>query len=207
MIISHKYKFVFIHIIKNGGTFTTNLIMNLDPSAINIVDSAEIGHQTYKEIYEMDIFDEIKDYIFFAIIRNPIDQTISWYNFTKIYTDVYLNQEFNEFIKNNANIPLNSLWILDNDQKIPNNFTLIDFENLEAGLTPFFISLGIPEVKLKELSPLYQVPLNESNKYIIKNNEFLYNNIASHLLNNTDLCYELFFYNTVAKQKKDFNFI
>jgi hypothetical protein len=59
MIISHKYKFVFIHIHKNAGTFTTNLILNLVPDAIDIRDAYNYGHQTYKQICEMNIFDTI----------------------------------------------------------------------------------------------------------------------------------------------------
>ena len=89
MIISHKYKFVFIHIYKNGGTFTTNLIMNLDPNAINLINSEGYGHQKYKDIYEMELFDTIKNYAFFVIIRNPIDQLISYYNFTKNLRFIY----------------------------------------------------------------------------------------------------------------------
>jgi phosphate starvation-inducible PhoH-like protein len=46
---------VFIHIYKNGGTFITNLISKLDPSAIYILDTSGYGHQTYKEICD-DLF-------------------------------------------------------------------------------------------------------------------------------------------------------
>jgi hypothetical protein len=206
MIISHKYKFVFIHIQKNAGTFTTNLILKLDPNAINMIDANGYGHQTYKEICEIAIFNVIKNYSFFSIIRNPIDQTISFYNFTKNIIEINNNREFNEWIKDDINIQKNSLFILDKNNKIPSNFTLIDFDNLQAGLTPFFINLGISKVKLQETSSLYQLSINESKKYIIKNNDFIYNDIISTLLNNKNLCYELLFYNTVTKQKKQFNF-
>ena len=33
MIISHEYKLVFIHIGKNAGTFVTELILNIVPTA------------------------------------------------------------------------------------------------------------------------------------------------------------------------------
>ena len=36
MIISHKYKLIFIHIYKNAGTFVTKLIKNLDSNAVDI---------------------------------------------------------------------------------------------------------------------------------------------------------------------------
>jgi len=49
MIISHEYKFVFIHIRKHAGTFVTKLILNIDPTAENIYTNKN-GHQSYKFI-------------------------------------------------------------------------------------------------------------------------------------------------------------
>lgn len=37
MIISHKYKLVFIHIPKTGGTIVSHLLLNLDKDAINLI--------------------------------------------------------------------------------------------------------------------------------------------------------------------------
>jgi hypothetical protein len=82
MIVSHNYKFVFIHIPKNAGTFITELIMKLDPDALNIY-SGDVGHQKYLQISESPLFNVIKDYKFFAVLRNPVEQLISWYNYTK----------------------------------------------------------------------------------------------------------------------------
>ena len=156
----------------------------------------------------MDIFDTIKNYRFFSIIRNPIDQTISYYNFTKNYPSIpYSNYEFNKWIKVDTNITKNSVFILDKNNKIPSNFTLIDFNNLQAGLTPFFKSLGIPEIKLMETSSLYQTDIrNASIKHFVKNNEFLYNDFISNLLNNKDLFYDYYFIIQLQHKKKTLNF-
>ena len=81
MIISYKYKLVFIHIPKNAGTFVYNLLIKIDPACIDIRTDG-FGHQEYNFIKKMDIFEKIKDFIFFAIIRNPFDRIISYYNFT-----------------------------------------------------------------------------------------------------------------------------
>ena len=84
MIVSYVYKFVFIHIPKNAGTYVSDLLLKLDPTAKNIITNG-VGHQSYEFIKTMDIYPIIKDFHFFAIIRNPIDQLISWYNFTRPY--------------------------------------------------------------------------------------------------------------------------
>ena len=36
MIISHKYKLIFIHIYKNAGTFVTKILKNLDKNIVNV---------------------------------------------------------------------------------------------------------------------------------------------------------------------------
>ena len=211
MIISHKYKFVFIHIYKNAGTFVTNLITKLDPGAIDVKDINGLGHQTYIDICKMSIFGKIKHYTFFVIIRNPVDQIISTYNFIK-KKGGYIDKEmtFIEFVTNNNYInnwvSKNTSWIIDNNNNICDKIKLIDFENLQAGLTPLFLGLKIPKRDLLNASMLYKTPLNISNKYYEKNNTLMNNNLFLKLLNNTDFCKELLFFNACIKEVKFFNF-
>jgi hypothetical protein len=211
MIISHKYKFVFIHIYKNAGTFVTNLIKKLDPDAIDVRDIHGIGHQKYVDICKMDIFDKIKHYTFFVVIRNPVDQIISTYNFIIKKNYIESTCTFDEFITSSKNyvdvfVSKNTSWIIDDNNNICNNIKLIDFENLQAGLTPLFLSLGIPKRTLLKASILYQTPLNVSNKYYKKNNKLMNADWFLKLLNNSAFCKELLFYNTCVKEKKQFNF-
>jgi hypothetical protein len=208
MIISHKYRFVFIHIPKNAGTFTTELLRKIDPDALNIRNTEGFGHQTYTEITKHPLFDKIKNYKFFAILRNPVDQLISWYNFTKKYDSINKNREFNEFIRDDKIFDTikSSKFVLDNNNKIPNNVTLIDYDNLQAGLTPFFISLEIPKKVLYETRTFYNTNINESKHNIKKNNDLLYHPDFLNLLSNKDFVFELLFYNTTIKFNKQFNF-
>jgi len=211
MIISHKYKFVFIHIYKNAGTFVTNLIKKIDINAIDVRDIHGTGHQKYMDICKMIIFEKIKNYTFFVIIRNPVDQLISTYNFIK--KNKYLEDDctFIDFITSSKNyidsfVSKNTSWIVDDNNNICNNIKLIDFENLQAGLTPLFISLGIPKRDLIKTHVLYETPLNVSNKYYKKNNTLMNSDWFLKLLNNTAFCKELLFYNTCIKEKKQFYF-
>ena len=212
MIISHKYKFVFIHIYKNAGTFVTNLIIKLDPDSIEVKDINGLGHQKYIDICKMSIFERIKHYTFFVIIRNPVDQLISTYNFIK-KNKIYIDSDctFKEFITSSKNyvdcfVSKNTSWIVDNNNNICNDIKLIDFENLQAGLTPLFLSLGIPKTKLLNASILYQTPLNVSNKYYEKTDNLMNSDWFLKLLNNPNFCKELLFYNTCIKEVKIFNF-
>ena len=80
VVISDKYKIVFIHIPKNAGTFITHYLKQIDEN-IRDIYSKGFGHQTYRDIENLDIFEDIKDYTFFCVIRNPYDNILSFYNF------------------------------------------------------------------------------------------------------------------------------
>ena len=92
-MISHKHKFLFIHVPKTGGNavqsvlkeYSENKIMTKrDQDGIDrfgVVDDANPllrKHSTmrdYISVYE----DETKDYLKFVVIRNPFDKIVSHY--------------------------------------------------------------------------------------------------------------------------------
>ena len=92
-MISHKHKFLFIHVPKTGGNavqsvlkeYSENKIMTKrDQDGIDrfgVVDDANPllrKHSTmrdYISVYE----DDIKDYLKFVVIRNPFDKIVSHY--------------------------------------------------------------------------------------------------------------------------------
>jgi hypothetical protein len=141
MIISHKYKVIFIHIFKNAGTFITSFLINLDAQ----LDTRFIGHITSKKgkcLLEPHIWNS---YTKFCVIRNSYDFIVSLYTYTKtnpVHTDhnVVKNMSFKEFVCYNGHKPsqLNQLnFILDDDNKLMVN-NIIKFENLKDELINFF---------------------------------------------------------------------
>ena len=214
MIISYKYKFVFIHIAKNAGTFTTDFIKKLDPSCIDIYTNG-LGHQAYKFIKTMDIYENIKDFTFFAIIRNPFDMVVSYYNFTY---ELFNKNTFEEFINNN-NIPSNIYHISKYDiledgdletnilsniryiskcdtleNSLEKKIVLIKYNNIKEDLYNFFIMVNIDKNLINEYLYLFDIKINKSTDIInvsnIYNNKFVINN----LLNNKLFITNIFFY-------------
>ena len=192
MIISHEYKLVFIHIGKNAGTFVTELILNIDPTAENIYTNNN-GHQTFAHIQQMNIYSIIKDYTFFVIIRNPIDAFISWYNFTKLIPS-YSSSSIQEFITQ-GNIPNQLEYITDINGDINYNIKFINFNNLQIELTQLFSRLEINTELINKYNYMYDTKINKSIQYYTKNN--LTFNDLKLLLDNKIFAENLYFYNII----------
>lgn len=112
MIISHKYKFIFIHIPKTAGSsicetliracgYGSANIKNIDPKEFAVYKVDEVDkernaselhqHSTYKQVqqYFIDNNLNIKNYFVFSFIRNPWDWYVSLYCFNrKIYQNI-----------------------------------------------------------------------------------------------------------------------
>lgn len=87
MLISHKHKFVFIHIPKTGGDSITAA---LKPFSEVVGDDLERKHLPAKEIRERFFKDrDWSSYLSFAVIRNPWEQIHSeWCFFQFFYSRV-----------------------------------------------------------------------------------------------------------------------
>ena len=197
MIISHKYKFVFIHIPKTAGTFVTELLLSLDKDAINLYSDDNNGHQTFFLIKQMKIYDTIKNYTFFTIIRNPIDKLISWYNFTKNYESFSSMLEHPDVVNGcTNNIYLYTLHEhnITNDPKI----ILIKLENLKEQLLILFKQLNIDTTNIN-INSFFENKINVSDKLFtkenLKQNNETTNIIKNKILNNKALIEELYYYN------------
>ena len=73
-MISHKHKFVFIHIPKTGGT---SIELCFDPNAD--VRDTKYKHRTLRGLEKDGLI--IKDYFKFTFVRNPWDMTLSMYKY------------------------------------------------------------------------------------------------------------------------------
>lgn len=155
MIISHKYKFIFI---KNGKTAGTSIEVFLsricDPSDIvtPIYPSVEPhfprNHEGfYNHITGVEIRDRIgektwRDYFKFCVERNPWDKTISYYYMAKFRAGRDLSLD--EFLSGQE-LPINFPRYTepDNEYKVIVD-RIIDFDNLTGGLKEVFEQLGLP---------------------------------------------------------------
>jgi hypothetical protein len=181
MILNNKYKFVFVHIQKTGGTSITNSLYKVEGS-----ENKNNPHSFLKTI-DQNLFNE---YFKFCFVRNPWDRLISWYNMMiqkKIHNDFskYLlenSNTFSEFLdltdiimENNPgeinrglpypkSIGFNQLdYISDDNGKILVDF-VGKFENLEEDYRKICEKIGI---KL-ELSHENRFPHNPYREYYKK---------------------------------------
>ena len=107
MIISPKYKFVFIANSKTGSTTIHKTLLNC------VKDEDLINNSTIalgdKHISCTDLIEQrpqYKDYFKFAFVRNPWDRVVSWYFFVKNNTDSRStkNISFKEIIKTKSKV-------------------------------------------------------------------------------------------------------
>ena len=173
MLVSHKYKFVFIHIHKNAGTFVTNLLKQVDNDLLDIYTNGNgrpNGHQTFEDIQEINIYDSIKNYTFFCVIRNPLDRLISWYNFT-CENPNHLNhkQSFEAYLGNERQFrACSNLGYITNKKKLVSTIKLIKFDNLKVDLLNILNELNVETTTIKQIIPLFAKPLNVSKQIITK---------------------------------------
>ena len=137
-MISHKLKFIFIHIPKTSGNslslFLKDLIDNHvihrastmgEKQGISIIcetnKNNDIKHETIK-YYENIYGQKINDYFKFTIVRNPYDRILSYYFWSKGKDNqVFNRKEFINFVNNNYCFQ---------HTYIDNSFHIIYFENL-----------------------------------------------------------------------------
>lgn len=139
MIISHKFKIIFIHIYKTAGSYIKTLLTKLDHK----IETFE-PHLTAKDaklIVDPHIWNT---YTKFCVVRNSWDWQVSYYHYVrgkpKNKEHVILqNQSFKEYLLwRKSNIPQTQLdFILDNDDVclIDN---IINFDDLNNDLIQFF---------------------------------------------------------------------
>ena len=80
MIISHKYKCIFIRVPKCLSTSVEDFFIELDPDCISSEpNKLPYGHQTAKQVRQMVTEDEWNSYFKFTFFRNPEKRFISQY--------------------------------------------------------------------------------------------------------------------------------
>lgn len=165
MLISHKHKFIFIHIQKTAGTSISSA---LNPFCEESYPS--LKHWSafkIKKKFGSDIWNE---YFKFTFIRNPYERLLSWYNMIDKSRNISNPNSFHSYIQNN--IHSFSSFIMENKkvninelppqkisqfQKISENKSVIvDFigryENLNEDFIYICKKLNIPEIILPHIN-------------------------------------------------------
>ena len=136
-MISHKLKFIFIHIPKTSGNslslflkdFIDNEVIQRKSlmgkeqgiSILCEITKKDIKHKSIE--YYQDLYGEkINDYYKFTIVRNPYDRVLSYYFWSKGEKNQNFNRnEFIKFVRNNKSFQ---------NKYIDNSFNIVRFEKL-----------------------------------------------------------------------------
>ncbi len=118
MLISHKYRIIFVHVQKTGGDSLEKALRSVDPDAVDsppikwprrlqkeVIQLASIpGTEGFwhgraplcegKHLFARDVQDSLdsavwRSYFKFAWVRNPFDRLVSWYHMIQ-----QLNQDY-----------------------------------------------------------------------------------------------------------------
>ncbi len=87
MLISHKYRVIFIHIQRTGGTSVSNALIEADPDIVYELpldpQKKRQKHCFISDIYPILSSEIFSDYTKFSIVRNPYERLFSWYSMFK----------------------------------------------------------------------------------------------------------------------------
>jgi hypothetical protein len=137
MLISHKYKLIFIHIYKNAGSFVTQMLKKLDKDIVDVDChiTAKNAKKKYPKLWN--------SYTKICIVRNSWDWQISLFSYMKGSPDhrqhhIVKNMNISEYLEwRKTDLHQQIEFILDD-----NNICLIDnilsFENLNINIINFF---------------------------------------------------------------------
>ncbi len=147
MLISHTYKFIFVHIQKTGGSSIEYVLRQFDPTALREIPHERDPQNWLKgrHVFARQIRDYVglkvwNSYFKFAFVRNPWDRLVSWYNMIKLRGDKKItpnnfwryvlahSHNFETFIKNCPSI----ITQLDGDKR-STAFNQVDYICDEKG--------------------------------------------------------------------------
>lgn len=156
--ISHKYKFIFIHIPKTAGT---TICSSWEGSPLkHICKKTGVLGGTHKTALELQTMfpAEFKTYFKFSVVRNPYDRFVSKFFFKQLNKREDFNLQWTD--KESEGLLPQMYWITDRSQyyegKGPYDRPdvhygkvimdkILRFENLVSELSEVFEQLGIEE--------------------------------------------------------------
>lgn len=196
MIISHKYKCVFIHIPKTAGSFVHELLFQLDGNCINYMIEKECymtGHLTFSDIKKVEFYEQIKNYTFFTTIRNPIDQLISFYN--SVYDVPDFKRRDIYYVIEYYKMSIYEYIVYDHDKNNDPKIIKIPFENLKSKLLDLFKKLDI-DTSFTDIESFFNRKINAS-RNIILNKKMVEDDVEfkNRIMSNKCIMADLYYYN------------
>lgn len=171
MLISHKYKFIYIKCYKVGGTSTESFLERYCLHD-NLEKSHTFNHETEEKVSEYgiigtrssnaktkwfnhktpkDIKNDIGDliwnsYMKISNVRNPYDIAVSFYYFHNITSDNFKSsmKGFETYLDNNLSYLIQNKKFWKIDDKFSHDF-YIKQENLKEGLLNLIKQLNLPQ--------------------------------------------------------------
>lgn len=178
MLISLKYKLIFIHIYKTGGNFVRTFLRKLDPNILSIAPAHILAKEAKKKIPSI-IWDNFKK---ICIVRNSYDWQVSLYSYVKgLKThhqhEIIKDMNFKEYLQwRQSDLHQQLLFILD-DNKKPLIDNILKFENLNNDLIDFFHNNY--NIDISKILPKKKINTSKRNSdyrtyYTEEDKEFLY---------------------------------
>lgn len=147
MVINDRYRFVFVHIPKTGGTSIQEALIQI-PGRSDLA-AKHTKHETPSELnlrIGRQRAGEISDYFFFCFVRNPWDRFLSLFRFLHKLGRHPVPENFEDFVRL---LEARTPWLLNLHSIRPqSDFVSVDnqavgrFENLESDFQRFAILIG-----------------------------------------------------------------
>ena len=166
-MISHKHKYIFIHIPKCGGTSVEDAL--LEPRCRrrkkdlfglpNKYQTGGLQHLMSSHIIEEVGEDIFNKYFKFSFVRNPWDKMVSQYHYSTTLREDLLNyigiskfSSFKEYIHRVSKSKIHVQWDQQYKFLYINKKCVVDFigrfENLEEDFNTICDKIGIPQQQL-----------------------------------------------------------
>lgn len=177
-MISHKYKCIFIHIGKTGGSSIEHALdqhVSIDSGISGEIGNTKLkGKQWTALEYAKKYPKEYKEYFTFAFVRNPWDRTVSHYEWQILLCNPYVMKlDFKGHIKSRRFKGLKFSYIdniCDNKNEIMVDF-VGRFETLQKDFDIVCDRIGIEHIKLPHINKInhkhYTEYYDEETKQIV----------------------------------------
>ena len=169
-MISHKYKFIFVHIPSTGGTSIQEVLTPI----CDIVPATGYlpAHLTISQIYKQFEYDKLKDYFMFGVVRNPWDRMVSRYHYLKkifpenkfsfeewLFGEVF-RQNNKQYGSDNIIKKTQQLFYLKHNNKVEANF-IGRFENIQNDFDIITDMIGIDRITLPKKNSTEHKPFED----------------------------------------------
>ena len=164
-MISHKHKYIFIHIPKTGGSSVEISLLGSEgitnPIPLHRLPEKHkqeyrVGGGKHDQHFPLELFEESyqKEYFCFTFVRNPWDMLVSeylWIKKVRFSKSFYADVSFTQFVKLLAKgwAPAQVWHQLPSTDFINDNMDFIGrFENLQEDFNTICDKIGIPQQTL-----------------------------------------------------------